>query len=180
MWWALLAMWGTGYAHQSNVSAGANMISVQSVAAIDAIETDAGAEPDAQPDADDVLKKRSPEMLATLSGLRREEVRCAMLAGLIMYEFKRGASTKSYGLTEAKTDILLEQLSAKLVAKQGWSAVEVRAVYNADFERFSAGMYAEDPNAPSPEQAFAAAVGRCQPLYASIDVAGKTAGISPE
>ena len=188
MWWALLTIWAGDYADKVAGTAGSDASSVQSVAFAAAdgpVDADGsmawqvGDEPDAQSDAYDDLKKRSTEMLASLSDARRHEVRCAMFAGLIMNEVGRRASRENYGLTATRAEMLADRLSALLIAERGWSAADVRAVYNADFEAFASVFYADGANPAPGEETFATAVGKCQPIYSTIDVLGNATVFSP-
>ncbi|MBL0914280.1 MAG: hypothetical protein IBJ13_01805 [Sphingopyxis sp.] len=143
----------------------------------------------AAPDADDggpieedsdesyaaTLKREAPGWLDLLPATRRGEVRCAMLASLVVNEVERGVSTQSYGLTRAKAETLAGRLAEAIMAENAHDADGVRAIYNADFEGFAAQrleMGDAEANA-----LFAAEMAQCQPLYASIDVSGDGDGV---
>lgn len=144
---------------------------------------DGGSAPDsddaAEAPVDDsyaaTLKREAPGWLDLLPATRRGEVRCAMLASLVVNEVERGVSTQSYGLTRAKAETLAGRLAEAIMAENAHDADGVRAIYNADFEGFAARrleMGDAEANA-----LFAAEMAQCQPLYASIDVSGDGDGV---
>lgn len=116
-------------------------------------------------------------LLASLSASRRSEVRCAMLANLVMYEVGRGVSKKDYGLTPEKAETLAGRLSDAIRTETGLSDGDVRAMYKADFEGFTFAMLGNDPPEKAAQAMLDAAVAQCQPLYASIDVSGDGDGV---
>lgn len=150
-----------------------------------AMKADSGDAPGAQDTDTDVtaadetyaatLKREAPGWLELLPAARRGEVRCAMLASLVVNEVERGVSTQSYGLTRAKAETLSGRLAEAIMAENAHDADGVRAIYNADFEGFAARrleMGDAEANA-----LFAAEMAQCQPLYASIDLSGDGDGV---
>ncbi|HMO77563.1 MAG TPA: hypothetical protein PKD99_15965 [Sphingopyxis sp.] len=122
--------------------------------------------------ADDPID--GPALLGTLSDVRRAEVRCAVLAGTLVQEVARGAATDAHGLTAEKADTLAGRLAEAIMAETGWSGEEMRAVYGADFEAYSAVALEDDASAD-----FERAIAGCRPLYDGIDVSGEGDGAVP-
>lgn len=121
--------------------------------------------------------------LASLSEARRGEVRCAMLAGLVVSEAERDAPGKDYGLTGEQAETLAGRLAETIMFETGWSQEDVRALYRQDFEDFAAASLASDPPAEDPATALDRAIGACRPLYDSMDLSGEgdgqVGGLSP-
>ncbi|WP_260581998.1 hypothetical protein [Sphingopyxis sp. PET50] len=151
----------------------------------DAAEPAADADTDAAaaPPAADARAESGDDWFPTFRDLRDTriaEVRCTMLAGLVMAEVERGVSKESHGLTRADAETLGGQLAAAIGEETGYDAARVRALYKYDFELFAELALAETPKEGEAKAALDAAIGRCRPLYDSIDAAaGTVAGLAP-
>ncbi len=113
----------------------------------------------------------APQIVAAdamgLSEMRRADVRCVMLAGLVMDEVRRGVSKKAYGLTTAKAEKLAGLLADIIIAETGADAAQLRALFHQDFEVFSAQAVAFADYAAR-QASFDAAMATCQPLFDSM------------
>jgi hypothetical protein len=80
--------------------------------------------------------------LRDLSPKQAQQVRCTMLAGLVLYEHKRGKMPDARGVNDAVVDHLGSATSAMMEADHGIGAVETKALLKADFEAFTAAILA--------------------------------------
>lgn len=115
-------------------------------------------------------------LLSALSEPRRDEVRCAVIANLVVHEVGRGLRKDAQGLTGEHAETLAGRLAETLAAEMGWTDEEVRAVYKADFEAF-AHANRDNRGDAAADAAFVTDIAPCRPLYDSIDLSGKADGI---
>lgn len=156
----------------------------EAMATAPAVEDDAPSAAKAAMDADEAttnyarsLTIDGAPLLAALSEPRRGEVRCAVIANLIRYEFNRGASKRDYGLSEAQAETLAGRLAEAIITETGVDSATVRAINKADYEAFTFALLGDDQDEATILSGLQAAVDRCRPLYDSIDLSGPGDGV---
>lgn len=175
MWWLTLLLLGGMQGAMANSPAAA------SVDAGDGMRTigDDDAASDYEATAEDIAAAPAqPSDISLVSETRRGEMRCAMLANLVMSEVARGVSKKNHGLTGAKAETLAGRLAEAIMDETGLNAEAVRALYKQDFEDFSReAMMGGTADNKAAQAAFDTVIGQCQPLYATIDLSGGGDGV---
>lgn len=101
-----------------------------------------------------------PVTLAQLSSDDYVDVRCTMLAGLLLYQAERTPGTETYGLDDARMDELGDGLAARLAANYGADEAGTRRLLKELYEDFAA-QAAIDPDSANTEGYLAL----CQPRW---------------
>lgn len=90
------------------------------------------------------LQAAEPVTLNDLSANRALELRCTMVAGLIVSEHARGVRKDNRGLDGAQVQRLGDALAAALAADHGADAAHTRSLLKEDFEYFARTLAEDD------------------------------------
>jgi hypothetical protein len=105
----------------------------------------------------------SPLTIDALSYERQLQLRCTMLAGVIVDEHERGVADDARGLGQEDLERLGEGLAEVLAAEDGADSAATRALLKAQFEDFS--MAISDDGAEDAKARFDELATTCQPLW---------------